>query len=67
MSNIDNLVITIMKYVIHKSRIKGSTPSLSMMVNALKLEAEKEYHGAKLEKDVDKFENKWGELARILS
>ena len=67
MSNIDSLVITIMKYVIHKSRINGSTPSLSMMANALKLEAEKEYHGAKLEKHVDKFENKWGELTRILS
>ena len=49
-SNIDKLVIATTKYVIHKLRTKGSTPSLSMMVNALKLEAEREYNGPKLEK-----------------
>lgn len=67
MSNIDTLIITVIKYVIHKSRTEVSMPSLTFMLNVLKLEAVKEYNGAKLRKDVTKFEEKWGELARMLN
>ena len=36
------------------------------MLNVLKIEAQKEKYGAQARNSLDKFENKWGELARIL-
>ena len=66
MPNIDVLIITVSKYVIHKSRLDGGKPSLPKMINVLKLEAEKEHVSAKLKDDLENFKTKWGELARIL-
>ena len=44
LSNIDALIITISKYVIHRSRMNNTTPSIAAVVSALKIEAEKEYN-----------------------
>ena len=38
---IDVIVITVCKYAIHRARFKESTPSITMMLNMLKMEAEK--------------------------
>ena len=41
LSNIDVLLITIIKYVIHQSRLSQGAPSLIVMIRTLKMEAEK--------------------------
>ena len=66
MSNIETLILTLSKYVIHNARLKGTQPSKTIMLNVLKIEAQKEKYGAQARNSLDKFENKWGELARIL-
>ena len=65
-SSIDALVITMAKYVIHKARMNNAQPVVSTMINVLKIEANKEYNGAKAINQVEKFEKKWGELGKIL-
>ena len=65
-SSIEALIITVGKYVIHKSKMNNCTPSLTMMLSALKVEAEKEYNGCRLRNEVEKFKSKWGEFARII-
>jgi len=67
MPRIDALIITLSKYIIHKARLKEVQPSLAAMINALKMEAEKEYFNAQTNNSIAKFENKWGELKKIRS
>jgi len=64
---IDALIITLSKYIIHKARLKEVQPSLAAMINALKMEAEKEYFNAQTNNSIAKFENKWSELKKIRS
>ena len=63
--NIDALLIMIGKDVIHKSRINKVAPSLTAMMNALKMKAKKEHALAKTKNDLESLETKWGELKRI--
>ena len=65
-TNIEIIVIIISKYIIHKAKINERTLSLQAMMSALRAEAEKEHNLYKLRNEVHKFEDKWGELAKIL-
>ena len=64
--SISALIITLGKYIIHTARLNGTLPSLQAMINVLKSEALKEYHGYKTRKKIEHFEEKWGELSRII-
>ena len=66
MSNLDVLIVTICKVSLHQARIKGVEPNLQTMLNSLKMEAQKEYYGAKNRGCIENFENKWGNLKKIL-
>ena len=66
-SSVDALIITVAKSVIHKARLNETNPVLPIMLNSLKLEASKEYYGAKFKGSLGKFERKWGELKRIVT
>ena len=65
-SNIEALIITVGKCVIHKARLKGTQPNITAMLNSLKLEAQKECYGAKARNCYAKYESKWGKLKMIL-
>ena len=65
-TRIEIIVIIISKYIIHKAKINESTLSLQAMLKTLRAEAEKEHNLYKLKNEVHKFEDKWGELAKIL-
>ena len=43
-----------------------ASPSLTIMMKALKIEAENEYSAYRLRNDLDGFDRKWGELKKIL-
>ena len=64
--SIDVIVITVCKYAIHRARLKESTPSITMMLNILKMEAEKEYSLFISKNRLSEFETKWGTLKQIL-
>ena len=66
LSNIDALIVTIIKYTIHKARMNNSIPSLTTMVNALKAEARIQYTSSKINNSSENFEAKWTGLRSIL-
>ena len=65
-TNIQIIVIMITKDIIHKAKINERTLSLQAMLSMLRAEAEKEHNICKRRNEVHKFEDKWGELAKIL-
>ena len=64
--NIDVLLITLSKAIIHRSRLNGSTPTLQAMLDALLTEARIECNAHTSNNQLEKFRLKWGELTKIL-
>ena len=65
--DIEVLIITLCKYVIHKARLDKSNPSINVMLNVLKREAQKEYISFKSKNKINEFQTKWGSLEQILN
>ena len=61
------LLITITKAVIYRARNDGKKPSITQMMNTLKIEAEKDYHASRLNNKTEHFDKKWKTLKQILS
>ena len=66
LSKLEIIVITLMKISIHKSRLKSVRPSTQLMMQSLKMEALKEHNIAKAKDKMNTFDDKWGELKKIL-
>ena len=64
--NIEVLIITVSKSVIHKARLSGTQPNVVALINTLRIEAQKERYNAVTNNRLDKFENKWRNLKEIL-
>ena len=60
------LIISLGKYELHIARLKGLTPSLPMMIAALKAEALKEYNVSKNRQILALYERKWGNIGKII-
>ena len=58
--NIDVIVIAVRKYAIHRARLKESSPSITMILNMLKMEAGKEYSLFIFKNRLSEFKTKWG-------
>ena len=61
------LLITITKAVIYGARNDGKKPTISRMMNTIKIEAEKDDHASKLNNKTENFANKWKSLKKIIS
>lgn len=66
LSPIEVLLVTLIKSCIHKARLKSERPSAQVMMASLKFEAVKEYNLARKYQKTQIFEQRWGELARLL-
>ena len=67
MSNVEVVIVTLIKTNIHRSRLKLSNLSLEIMLHNLKLEVTKEYIIAKGNGKIDAFERRWGEIKKIMN
>ena len=61
------LLITITKAVIYGARNDGKKPTISRMMNTIKIEAEKDDLASKLNNKTENFANKWKSLKKIIS
>ena len=59
------LINAVAKITIYSARHHGSKPSIIHFLNKLKLESEKEYHSARLAKNIHKFNDKWKQLKNL--
>ena len=66
LSPIEVLLVTLIKSCIHKARLKSERPSAQVMMACLKFEAVKEYNLARKYQKTEIFEQRWGELAKLL-
>ena len=67
LTNIEVIIVTLMKSCIHKSRLKSAKPSVQVLLQNLKYEGIKEYNIAKANDKLIGFERKWGELRSLLN
>ena len=67
LSNVEVLIVTLIKAHIHKSRLKVSKPSAEVMIQNIKFEVTKDYHIAKRDNNEKAFEQRWGELQKLLN
>ena len=66
MSDLEVVMITLMKACIHKARLKSTTPSKEVMMQNVKSEVIKEFEIAKARNQTDAFERRWGRLKGLL-
>ena len=67
MSNMNVLIVTLIKASIHKARMRSSQLSLHATLQSLKLEASKEQVIAKSKQKELFFEQKWGKLSKLVT
>ena len=67
LSNIEVLLVVLIRTYIHKMRLKAVRLSVEAMMQTIKFEMKKEYSIAKRKNKVETFEQRWGELKRLLS
>ena len=65
-SNIETIILTLMKLVIYEARLNEVTPTKEHFFNKLKFEAEKERAAAKTQNKKEAFIRKWGSLRSII-
>ena len=65
-TRINALIITLGKCELHIAQLKGLTPSLPMMIAALKAEVLKEYNVSKNRQTLELYERKWGSIGKII-
>ena len=67
MSNVEVVIVTLIKANIHRSRLKLNNLSAEIMLHNLKLEVTKEYIIAKRNGKMDAFERRWGDIKKIMN
>ena len=65
LSDIEALIITLAKMVIHEARMKETQPTATHFHNKLQWEEEIERNAARLANKQDTFEKKWGQVNRV--
>ena len=63
--DIQILINSIAKMTIYSARHNNCKPSIQQFVNTLKLEADKEFHSARLAGNITEFHGKWKQLKSI--
>ena len=62
-NDIETLIITLAKMVIHEARMNETQPAVTHFCNKLKNEEEIEHNAARLANKQDIFEKKWGQMS----